>query len=227
MERDQCWSDPDWCSWLELVFACLIDELPTGFRGSSITKFFRTRAGIPSMRKPASREITSASVELCETEVCFLHIQLIGTNVCLPKMHMSPPDVDFESRRSLAKLESWNNPDLHCCAVFHTWHSVWVHMCDEYISTSKFVCSRTMQYQVYQYVPNTGISEKSLSKLLTILQQIPLLLPWIGGRQGMVLRLCITVELFCTPIRNTFHAFICMTFHVIRPRRNTQIFRPM
>ena len=31
------------------------------------------------MRKPASREITSAFVELCETEVCFLHIQLIGT----------------------------------------------------------------------------------------------------------------------------------------------------
>ena len=36
---------------------------------------------IQSMRKPVSREITSASVELCETEVCFLHIQLIGTNV--------------------------------------------------------------------------------------------------------------------------------------------------
>ena len=41
----------------------------------------RVRAGIPSMRELASREITSASVELCETEVCFLHIQLIGTNV--------------------------------------------------------------------------------------------------------------------------------------------------
>ena len=35
----------------------------------------------PSMRKPASREMISASVELCETEVCFLHIQLTGTNV--------------------------------------------------------------------------------------------------------------------------------------------------
>ena len=27
--------------------------------------------------------MTSDSVELCETEVCFLHIQLIGTNVCM------------------------------------------------------------------------------------------------------------------------------------------------
>ena len=31
MERDLCWSDPGWCSWLELVFACLIEDLPTGF----------------------------------------------------------------------------------------------------------------------------------------------------------------------------------------------------
>ena len=175
MERDQCWSDPDWCSWLELVFACLIDELPTGFTvalwhpfvlliwfgeewNTSITKFLRSRAGEshPCVNLH-SREITSASVELCETEVCFLHIQLIGTNVCLPKMHMSPPDVDFESPRSLAKSESWNNPDLHCCAVFHTWQSVWVHMCDEYISTSKSVHGRcntmstnTCQIQAFQ-----------------------------------------------------------------------------
>ena len=31
------------------------------------------------MRKPASRETASASVELCETEVCFLHNLLIRT----------------------------------------------------------------------------------------------------------------------------------------------------
>ena len=67
------------------------------------------------------REIISASVELCETEVCFLHLQLTGTNVWLPNMHKTPSDVDFESFRSPAKSESWNNPSLHCCAVFPTW----------------------------------------------------------------------------------------------------------
>ena len=72
------------------------------------------------MRKPASREITSASVELCETEVCSLHIQLVRTNVRLLKMHKSPAEVDFESSRSPAKSESSNNPNLHCCAVFLT-----------------------------------------------------------------------------------------------------------
>ena len=35
----------------------------------------------PSKNNPASKEMISDSVELCETEVCFLHIQLIGTNV--------------------------------------------------------------------------------------------------------------------------------------------------
>ena len=49
--------------------------------------------------------MTSDSVELCETEVYFLHIQLIGTNVGLPKTHNVPPEVDFESR-SPAKSES-------------------------------------------------------------------------------------------------------------------------
>ena len=73
------------------------------------------------MRKAASRDISSASVELCETEVCFLHIQLIGTNDRLPKMHRIPPDFDFESSMSPAKSESCNYPEsaLLCC-VSHT-----------------------------------------------------------------------------------------------------------
>ena len=51
----------------------------------------------------------------------FLHIQLTGTNVLLPKIHKTPPEVDFESSRSPAKSESWNKPSLQCCAVFPTW----------------------------------------------------------------------------------------------------------
>ena len=81
----------------------------------------KSSAGIPSDLNPASKEMISDSVELCETEVCFLYIQLIGTNVWLLKMHNVPPDVDFESSRSPAKSESWNSPNLHCLAVFPTW----------------------------------------------------------------------------------------------------------
>ena len=46
--------------------------------------------------------------------------------------------------------------------------------------------------------------EQLVSKILTILNQIPFLLPWIGGRQCMVLRLWKAVELFCSPLRNIF-----------------------
>ena len=79
-----------------------------------------SRANSPSMRNPASKEMISDSVELCETAVCFLHIQLIGTNVCFPKTHNVPPEVDFESSRSPAKSEYCNSPRLHCLAVLPT-----------------------------------------------------------------------------------------------------------
>ena len=83
MERDQYWSDRDCCLWLEFVLTCLVECLPMGFP--------------VALCKPASREIISASVELCETEVCFLHIQLIGTNVWLPKTHRTPPNIPTEA----------------------------------------------------------------------------------------------------------------------------------
>ena len=87
---------------------------------TSIIKSQRSSAGILSIRNPASREIISVLVELCDTHICFLYIQLMGTNVCLPNTHNVPLDVDFESSRSPAKSESWNNPNRHC-AVFPTW----------------------------------------------------------------------------------------------------------
>ena len=39
----------------------------------------KSRAGIPFNLNPASQEMISDPVELCETEVCFLHIQPLGT----------------------------------------------------------------------------------------------------------------------------------------------------
>ena len=87
---------------------------------TSSTMSQRSRAGNPAIRSAASRQITSDSVEMCETEVRFLHIQLTGTNVRHPTMHKTPPEVHFESSRSPAKSESWCKPCLQCCAVFPT-----------------------------------------------------------------------------------------------------------
>ena len=59
------------------------------------------------MPKPASKDLTSDSVELCETVVRFLHIQLVGTNgSTFTKNIKMSPDVDLESSRSPAKSES-------------------------------------------------------------------------------------------------------------------------
>ena len=80
----------------------------------------QSRAGIPSTLNPTSKKMISASVKLCETYVW------------LPKMHNVPLDVDFESSRSLAILESWNSSSL---ALFDSVSDnnsiVCVHMCDE------------------------------------------------------------------------------------------------
>ena len=38
---------------------------------TSTTRSQRSRAVTPSMRRPVSKETTSDSAELCETEVCF------------------------------------------------------------------------------------------------------------------------------------------------------------
>ena len=54
------------------------------FQGLETIRSHKSRAGIPSNLNLPSKEMISDSVELCEIEVCFfcfLHIQLIGTNV--------------------------------------------------------------------------------------------------------------------------------------------------
>ena len=73
---------------------------------TSTTMSQRWRASSPSMHNPASKEMISDSEELWDTDVCFLHNQLMGTNVGLPNTHEALPEVDFESSKSPAKSES-------------------------------------------------------------------------------------------------------------------------
>ena len=57
----------------------------------------KSRARIQSNLNPASKEMISDFIELCGTAKCFLHIQLIGTNVWLPKTkNISPGWFDWE-----------------------------------------------------------------------------------------------------------------------------------
>ena len=113
-----------WCGVTRRVSSYLIFGIFDWFGdewNTSITMSQISRADSPSMRNPSSKERVSDSVELCETEACFLHIQLMGTNVRLPNIRKIPPEVDFESSRSPAKSESWSKPSRQCWAVLITW----------------------------------------------------------------------------------------------------------
>ena len=61
-----------------------------------------------------------------------------------------------------------------------------------------------MDCQVYLFVLKIRILDEFASIFWTFLQQIPFLLPYIDGRQCMVLRLCTTAELFYSPVRSIF-----------------------
>ena len=71
------------------------DQFAVARARASTTHSHQLRASKPFIRNPASREIVSDSVLLCETADCFLHIQEIGTNAISPKMHHIPPEVYF------------------------------------------------------------------------------------------------------------------------------------
>ena len=60
-------------------------------RNTSITTSQKSMANSPSIRSPASNEMISDSWELRDTDVCFLHIQLVVTNVRPPKIHKTLP----------------------------------------------------------------------------------------------------------------------------------------
>ena len=96
-------------SWVDDVV--LFDECNT-----SVTKH-RSRAWNPSIR------IQRKNFRLCrtvDTDVGFLHIQLLETHVRLSKIHEIGPEVDCESSRSPTKSKSWNKSNRQRWVVFPT-----------------------------------------------------------------------------------------------------------
>ena len=136
---------------------------------TSTTKSQRSEPGVPSMRNPASRETTSDSIELCETEVCFLHIQPPRTNVRRPKMHW------IHTRKRLCRFPQSLNlrtiPDDNAVLYYPHGNIVCDHLYYERDQRAKhfaqalvhFVTARSslftdQQCQVYQIVPQISLS---------------------------------------------------------------------
>ena len=178
----------------------------------------------------------SDSVELCETEVCFLHMQLTTTNVLLPKIHETLPEVDFVSLRSPAKSESWNRPTLQCCAVFSTWqyclnsHVLWMQEIKRAWRRSQapvhfvtalarlFTDQRMSSLPIrakYEHFKTFCEQTSDTSQLIWVL------LSWSGDHPSKDLRLCITARSFCLPVRNISQRIF---EHVPPCRRTTLLF---
>ena len=121
---------------------------------------------MPSNLNPASKEMICDSVQLCETEVCFLHIQFMGTNM-------------YDFQKCTMFLQKWilNLQDLlrsqsletvPVCIVWQYYthdNIVFFHVYDEFLKSNDSgvchmlwsilwwilqVCSLTREYQVFQ-----------------------------------------------------------------------------
>ena len=85
------------------------------FPRTATIRSHESSAGIPSNLNPASKEMISDSVELCETESLFL------AHPTYWHERVTSQNAQCSTSRSPAITESWNSPNLHCFAVFPTW----------------------------------------------------------------------------------------------------------
>ena len=81
-------------------------------------------AGIPSMRRAASREIYSDSVDELLVEPCFLQNQLMGTYVFGPISTRMHPDVLLLSANHDANEASANSANWQSFGSSPTQHSI-------------------------------------------------------------------------------------------------------
>ena len=196
------------------------------------------RASNPSIRSPASNEMISDSVKLWDPDVCFSHIQLFRTYVRLPKIHKSPPEVDFWilkiSQQSLSLgtipidnaapnyphdnvvgshgMNVWNQTSqafVTCSCPYSDWLSKFVDRPQNVWSSNS---CHVQACQDNLWANFWQFSTDSSSSCLNA---------WIHDRPNKDAKLCIVAPSFCLPIRSTdLHIFE----HVIPFRGTTMKF---
>ena len=194
----------------------------------------KSSAGLSPMKKPVSSEKNQESDELCEADVCFLHIQLIGTNALLPNMHNVPSEINFESSRSPAMSESWNISNLHCCAAFSHDITICIQSWDGRKRSNELnVClvlclivRWLTKFQVHQFVLNTDIAGKFENFFWTIPFQFQFFssLNWWSSTHKVVIFLSCWAIFFVNS-QKKIHLFLGMTFHIVGSRGNSSFFR--
>ena len=102
-------------------------------RNTSITTSHKSKAGNPSIYSPASNEIISDSVELWDTDVCFLHNQAMDTNVRLPNTQKIPlPKLILNPQSPQQNLSLGINPIDNAEPCYPHDNIVSSHSCGEY-----------------------------------------------------------------------------------------------
>ena len=167
---------------------------------TSITTSQRSRANSTSIRSPASNEMISDSVELWATDVCFLHIQQMGTSVRLPKI-LTPRLISNPQSRQQSLSLGINPVDNAepCCPHDNI---VGSHLCDECMKsilpnvcrkTDSIlwlllqVCWQTIKSLVFQFLPSTSMSRQFVSILFdnSPTDSSSSFLNWWTSKQGL------------------------------------------
>ena len=154
---------------------------------TSMTMSQRLSLHVHSNRSRTSTDTIPTSVLLCETAIPFSQVYDADTNMWLPSVHNTPPEVDFESD---AKSASWTIPEdtqmlysLHgnIACTFQCdgcKQSVWTIVCRKFCSILHRSCQivESMRCQACQYVQDTDIGEL-FGLIRTIIFQLSSILP--------------------------------------------------
>ena len=175
------------------------------------------------MRNPASSDNFPASVLLRDTAVCSCNPMKSGTIVCDPNIHITPPEVDFQSVWFPAK---WSLGIVTVSSVLldsQREKTVCRYLCDEcYLSdmpvadhmlgsTLKRILPSNLLSKViliFQFLPNTGIPRPSESKSMTTHSPFPDLLVSCGDRPIKEWTLYGVGQSSCAPIRITLNTLL-------------------
>ena len=206
-----------WCLSSPFTGFPVRSEIREQFPRTETIRSHSSRAGKPSNLSPVSREMISDTVELCETEVCFLHIQLIGTNVWLPKTQ--------------------NSPSLHCLAVFPHMAILFVFTCmmnvrdqtrSSFVTSFGPLCDWSCKFVHWPW----NIRSSNTCQVQAFQNNLRAYLWQISNRFQFFFEVVVIdagsryfVELSSSSCLLSLHTFLRMTLHVVGPRRDTQIFR--
>ena len=200
----------------------------------------KSRAGIPSNLNPASRKMISDFVELYETEVCFLHIPLIGTNVWLPNMQYMP----LRSILSLQDLKQSQSPEtVPTCIVVQCFphdHIAYIHLLDECKKSNEpSLCHKLgsiwwLRASLFTDHGMYGLPIRAKCRhFRTIWEHNFDISPtdpnssslnWWSSMHGVVT--WYNCWCFVRQLAILLHTFLCMTFHITGPWRDDCIKSP-